>query len=157
VVLDARALLQAVLLAGAVVALFALGSVWRAWDDWLTLVRQVDGGLSAGTVVPPSIPRVADVGSHPNILGAFFAMTLPAVPVLWLESRSPWERVAIALAGALVALALLFTLSRAAWGAAVVALMVTGAGLIAARGGLHVPRRAWIVAGVLVALLSLAL
>src|SRR5262245_21005067 len=64
-VLDARALLRAVLLGGTVVAVFALAAVWRTWNDWLTLVREVDGGLSMNTLAPPSVPRVSGVGNHP--------------------------------------------------------------------------------------------
>ena len=75
--LDAHALRRGMLLGGAVVAGCALASVWRQWQEWLTLVRAVDGGLSRAMWLPPSVPRVEGVGSHPNVVAAVLAVAVP--------------------------------------------------------------------------------
>ncbi|MGH2583423.1 MAG: O-antigen ligase family protein, partial [Dehalococcoidia bacterium] len=146
VALDGRRLAWAVLLAVAVVAVFALASVWRSLDDWWTLVRAVDGGLSRATLLPPSTPRVADVGNHPNVLAAVLAMALPAALLLWTENADRRVRAVVVLAAFLIAAALFFTLSRAAWAGAIAGLVVTVGGyVVAGRGRIHAPRWVWVV------------
>src|SRR3989442_53576 len=67
---NADALRRGVMLAAVVVACFALHAVWGQWQEWLTLVRAVDGGVARDTLLPPTAPRVEGVGSHPNVVGA---------------------------------------------------------------------------------------
>ncbi len=119
------------LLALAVAALFALASVYRQWQEWLALVRAVEGHLSRATVLPPTMPRVQGVGSHPNVLGAALAVGLPlALGTLAGRGR---QRYLAAGTVALVLAALFFTLSRTAWIAALAGAAVTGLGLLSGR------------------------
>ena len=158
-VLDAASLARAVVLAAAVVAVFALGTVWRTWFDWWELARAVEDGLNRVTLVPPTTPRIKGVGNHPNILGTVFAMALPAAMLLWAESGQRRERALVAIASVLLLAALFFTLSRAAWSGAVAGVIVTGAGLAAAGAGRpRLPRTGWLllVFAVAAALLLLA-
>jgi tetratricopeptide (TPR) repeat protein len=139
------------LLALAVAALFALASVYRQWQEWLALVRAVDPGLGRGaTLLPPTMPRVRGVGSHPNVLGAAFAVGLPLALGALADRR--WERVLAAASLALVLMALFFTLSRTAWVAALVGAAVTGLGLLPTRRW-HRAALALGLSGALVALL----
>lgn len=151
---SAAALRRGVLLAAVVVSGFALASVWRQWSDWLALVRAVDGRVTAANLLPPTAPRVADVGSHPNVIAAVLAVSLPVFLLSVVESRG---RRALLPAGgfAIVALALFFTLSRAAWAGAAAGLAVTAAGLAATRGWAW-RGRGWRLAGGAAVLLALA-
>lgn len=167
---------RGLMLCGAVAAGFALASVWRQWQDWLTLVRTVDGGVSRATLLPPTVPRVEGVGSHPNVLGAMLAVVAPiyllslspapgdprpdrpaggarseagTVPDgRWAATRRPWPGRVVAGAGlALVLVALFFTLSRAAWAGAVAGLAVTALGMTVAAGAGRRGWLRWLVAG----------
>jgi O-antigen ligase/tetratricopeptide (TPR) repeat protein len=159
--LDARALAWAVVMSAAVVACFALASVWRATGEWWTLVRAVEGGLSRGTLLPPAMPRVAEVGNHPNVLAAVFAAALPPALFLWGGARASWQRAALTLAAMLCTAALVFTLSRAAWAGAAAGVAVTVAGFVLVTpGGPRPVRRLALVIGAFAAvalLLTLAL
>jgi O-antigen ligase len=114
-----------VVLALALAALFALASVYRQWQEWLVLVHAVDPGLGwSATPLPPTMPRVQGIGSHPNILGAAFAVGLPLS--LGALAGRRWERCLAAVAVTLLLAALFFTLSRTAWLAALAGATVTG-------------------------------
>ncbi|HEY7268559.1 MAG TPA: O-antigen ligase family protein, partial [Dehalococcoidia bacterium] len=89
---------------------------------WLRLAKAVDGKLTLHDLVPPSVPRVHDAGDHVNMIALAFNLTLPFVLVVALESRRKAERALAIVAAALVVLALFFTVSRAAWVSAAVAL-----------------------------------
>jgi tetratricopeptide (TPR) repeat protein len=179
------ALHRGIRLAGAVVATFALASVWRQWRDWLELVRAVEGGVTPATLFPPSVPRVQGVGSHPNVIGAVLALVAPVfVPAIMGYGRWPSRRPARdaradeppacpdtppfprrwvsaaekgvnALGLLLVLAALFFTLSRAAWAAAAVGLAVTALGLLLAGGWRPRHPRRWAAAAVAAAALLL--
>lgn len=128
--LDGRALARATVLASAIVALVALVQVGRVYADWLALVRAVEGNVSWATLLPPSVPRVAGVGNHSNILASLFAMALPAVMLLWTEERGWAARAGLLTGAAVIVAALFFTLARAAWLAAAVGMVVTGVGML---------------------------
>ncbi len=145
------ALRRGAVLALAVAALFALASVYRQWQEWLALVRAVDGHVSRTTLLPPTMPRVQGVGSHPNILGAAFAVGLPLA--LGALAGRRWERWPAAVTVALLLAALFFTLSRTAWVAALAGAAVTGLGLLSGRRW----RRAALALGLGGALVALAL
>lgn len=130
---DADTLRRAVLIAGVTVACFALASVWRQWQGWLDLVRAVDGGVSRATLLPPSVPRVEGVGSHPNVLGAVLAIATPFF-VLSFGATRRLERAAAAVGLVIALAALFFTLSRAAWVAAAAGTCVTAAGMVLGSG-----------------------
>jgi O-antigen ligase len=156
--LPAAALRWGVMIAGAVVAALAIRSAWSQWQDWLALVRAAEGGISRATLLPPSVPRVENVGSHPNIVGALLAIAAPLY-LLPFTDGGRWRlpaRVAAGTGLALLCAGLFFTLARSAWAAAVVGLAVTTAGLLAAGG--HRPRRwqPWVVgAAVLLMLVAI--
>lgn len=144
--LDRRRLAWAVVASSTIVAVAALASVWREWGDWWTLVRAVDGGLEWSTLLPPQTPRVAGVGNHPNVLGALFAMTLPAVLLLWTITEYRSMRGLLVVAGLLIAAALFFTLSRAAWAGAVAGLATAAvAYAVGSRTAFRVDRRLWLL------------
>lgn len=126
--LPSAALRWGAVLALTVAALFALASVFRQWQEWLALVRAVDGHVGGPTVIPPTVPRVQGVGSHPNVLGAAFAVGLPLA--LGALAGRRWERCLAAGAVALLLVALFFTLSRTAWLAAAAGALVTGLALL---------------------------
>ncbi|MGD9894342.1 MAG: O-antigen ligase family protein, partial [Dehalococcoidia bacterium] len=144
--LDARLIMWGVIGSTAVVAVIALVSVWDAWREWWTLIRSVDGGLTWSTLAPPETPRITGVGNHPNVLAAIFAMALPPLLYLWTVTAGRALRALLIVGGLLIATALFFTLSRAAWAAAVAGLVATGAGyLVVSRGEIHLPRRTWLL------------
>jgi O-antigen ligase/tetratricopeptide (TPR) repeat protein len=154
--LDQRALAWCVVVAGTVVAGMALASVWRAWDDWWSLIRAVDGGLRWSTLLPPETPRLAGIGNHPNVLGAVFAMTLPALLFAWTEIGHRRLRGLLVVAVLVAVAALFFTLSRAAWAGAAIGLVATGAGYAIAGSAVpRLSRRTWLVAAAV--LLTIAL
>lgn len=122
-------------IAAVIAAILALRSVWEQWSGWLTLVRAVDGRVDRAMLLPPTMPRVANVGSHPNILAAVFAITAPAFLLTITDRRSrPVERAAASGGLVVVLAALFFTLSRAGWAATAAGLVVTGLGIGAAAG-----------------------
>lgn len=118
-----EAVRRGVMIAAVAVGMLALASVWRQWAAWLELVYAVEGVYPRALFLPPSVPRVEGVGSHPNIAGALLAMALPFFPPS-LTARPRAER-ALAVAGLVVVIAgLFFTLARSAWAAAVAGLLV---------------------------------
>jgi O-antigen ligase/tetratricopeptide (TPR) repeat protein len=151
---------RAVLLAASVSAVFALASVWTQWQEWLDLVRAVEGSAPRELWLPPSVPRVKGTGSHPNVLAAVLAVSAPFF-VLALAEAGRWMRAIAGIGAAAVLAALFFTLSRAAWVGALAGVAVTLAGLaVASRYRPRHPLRwlaALVVACVLAAGLAIAI
>jgi tetratricopeptide (TPR) repeat protein len=152
----AATLRRGIMVTGVVVAAFALTSVWRQWQDWLTLVRAVEGVLARRLLLPPDVPRVEGVGSHPNVLAAVLAVCAPCF-ITSIAGSSRWRRAGACAGLALVAAGLFFTLSRAAWVGAIVGAGVTAAGTAVA--GHYRPRHPlrWLAVAALAAGLALAL
>jgi O-antigen ligase len=100
---------------GAIAAAYALMKVGEDYADWLRLMDAVDGGIGAGMLLPPAVPRVEGVGDNVNILAMALNLTLPFALVLALRPERRLERVAGVLAALLMLAALFFTLSRGAW------------------------------------------
>lgn len=134
---------RGVMIGTAAVSVLALVSVGRQWQDWLELVQVVEGGVSAGSLLPPSVPRVAGVGSHPNVLAAVLALALPFFVVSLANGRRR-ERIVAGTGLVLVGIALFFTLSRAAWAGAGLGCLVTGWAIFGPRLPLR-SRRLWLV------------
>ncbi|MGB2695920.1 MAG: tetratricopeptide repeat protein [Dehalococcoidia bacterium] len=104
-------------LAAAVKALWIVG---EDYQHWLELTQAVSGGLSLGDLIPPTVPKVHDVGDHPNLLGGIFAMSLPLFFAGMFRPAHVTFRVAATLGAGVIALALFLTVTRSAWiGAAV--------------------------------------
>jgi O-antigen ligase len=130
----------------AVLAL-ALRALWVVGDDyleWLRLTNAVRGSVGAGDLVPPTVPKVHDVGDHANLLGGIMAMALPFFIVALVR---PWPR-AVRAAAAIGALALLlaafFSLARSAWLGAAIGTATTALLLAAfTPAGLALVRRVW--------------
>lgn len=125
-----RVLAWSVLASATIAAGFALASIWSAWTEWLGLLRAIGVPLTRDSLLPPATPRVAGVGSHPNILGSVLAISLPVAPLLWREPGARAGRVVVGGAVTLILAALFFTQSRAAWAGAVAGLAL-GALLLA--------------------------
>lgn len=155
--LDGGALARATVLAATIVGAVALVQVGREYAEWLTLVRAVEGGVTWATLLPPSVPRVAGAGSHPNVLATVLAMALPAALLLWTDDRGRRWRVLLAGGVVIIVVALFFTLARAAWLAAGAGLSFTGAALLLSGGGrvLRPTRRLLVGLGGGVALVAL--
>ncbi len=163
----------ALMLAALAAALKAIWIVGGDYLDWLRLTRAVEGGLSLGNVIPPTVPKVHDVGDHPNLLGAILAMALPFFLVTVLRPVPAALRAAAAVGAAVLLLAIFLALSRAAWLGAALGCATTVALLLAAtprgRDLLHrlwpaTPSRRWalgfaacamVVLGVAIALYAL--
>ena len=99
----------------------AAKAIWVVGDDyldWLRLADAVRGGLAWGDLIPPTVPKVHDVGDHPNLLGGMMATALPFFLVAFLRSSSARLRVLVALAVAVLMLAMFLTVTRSAWLAA---------------------------------------
>lgn len=101
-------------------AVAALAQVQGDLAEWRALVSGVEGSASLWDL-PPSVPRVHDVGDHVNMIAMAFNMTLPFALTVALRGRGLERAVAGAGAG-LILLALFFTVSRAAWAGAALAL-----------------------------------
>ncbi len=169
--IDAAAIRRAALISGGVVAAFALASVWRQWAGWVALARAVDGELGLRNFIPPAVPRVEGVGSHPNVAAGVLAVIAPLYLVAvrrapadataagdqggarWVARAS---RSAAAAGFALALVALFFTLSRAAWAGAAAGIAVTSLGLTFAHA--RAPRwwRRWVIGGLAAGLLLVA-
>lgn len=145
---DGRLLRRWQLEAAFMVAVLAAAS-WALWNvgndylDWLRLTEAVRGSVGLSDLIPPTVPKVHDVGDHPNLLGAIFAMSLPFFLAGVLRTRPAVLRVAIALAGAAVTVALFFALARSAWLGAAAGLAVTAVLLAATPAGIERARRLW--------------
>ncbi|MGE0056830.1 MAG: O-antigen ligase family protein [Dehalococcoidia bacterium] len=100
---------------GVLAAVYALIDVAGNYVDWLELVREVDGGVSASAILPPAVPRVTGVGDNVNVLAMALNLTLPFTLALALRPLSRFERPAGAAGALLILAALFFTLSRGAW------------------------------------------
>jgi tetratricopeptide (TPR) repeat protein len=107
---------------GLVGAIYALYRVSDDYWSWLSLVEVVKGDLSFADLIPPSVPRVHDVGDHVNMIALAFNLTLPFSLVLALAGRSRTERLLAILASIFILVALFFTVSRAAWAGTAVAM-----------------------------------
>lgn len=127
---DLRRALMLVTAAAAAYALFVVG---RDYVDWLRLARAVDTGFGVTDLVPPTVPRVHDVGDHPNVLATALNLAAPFFLVAVYASRR-WPARLAALGGlVLLGGALFFTLSRGAWVGGGVAALVTVAGIVFVR------------------------
>ncbi len=93
-------------------ALRALWIVGGDYVDWLRLTHAVRGSY---VLFPPTVPKLHDVGDHPNLLGAILAMSLPFFALV-LVRRVPLAWRGLAVVGALaVSIALFLSLARSAW------------------------------------------
>jgi O-antigen ligase/Flp pilus assembly protein TadD len=104
-----------VMLAAVAGAVWALHIVANDYFDYLRLTRAVSGHLSFSDYIPPTVPRVHDVGDHPNILAMALATTVPFFVVALFRRGDAPMRILGAVGLPIVALALFFTLSRGAW------------------------------------------
>lgn len=120
----------------------ALWIVGGDYLDSLRLTEAVEGGVSLGDLIPPTVPKVHDVGDFRNYLGAMLSMSLPFFFVLVLRPVHRAVRVSGGVAGLAVALAIFLTLTRSTWIGAAVGVGVTGA-LLAMSGGWERLRRLW--------------
>jgi tetratricopeptide (TPR) repeat protein len=120
-----------VMLAMIAASVWALHSVLDNYRDYLDLTRAVNDNLSFADYIPPTVPRVKDVGDHPNILAMTQAMTLPFFLVaLFRRGDAPARTVAL-FGAPIVAAALFFTLSRGAWAGALAGCAFTIAMMLA--------------------------
>jgi O-antigen ligase/tetratricopeptide (TPR) repeat protein len=95
-------------------AMWALWNVGEDYAEWVRLSRSLDGSLSFGDLIPPTVPRVSGVGDHENLLAMALAMGLPFF--LLAIGRRNWLSRAFGLVGLLImSLALFLTLSRGGW------------------------------------------
>lgn len=116
-----------VMLAAVAAAVWALRSVLNVYMDYLDLTRAVNGDLTFADYVPPTVPRVNDVGDHPNILAMALAMAVPFFLVAFARRGDAPLRALGLLGLPVVALALFFTLSRGAWAGALIGSACTAA------------------------------
>ena len=58
-------------------AVDALWVVASDYLDWLRLTNAVQGSVGLGDLIPPTVPKVHNVGDHPNIVGGVLAMGAP--------------------------------------------------------------------------------
>ncbi|MBI4571041.1 MAG: O-antigen ligase family protein, partial [Chloroflexi bacterium] len=122
----------------------AVRGIWLAGEDyvdWLRLSDAVRGGFA---LVPPTVPKLHNVGDHPNLLGGIMAASLPFFLVLPLRRAPAALRAAGVLAIAVLLLAIFLSLARSAWLAAAAG-TATAALLLAAGtpGGRALLRRLW--------------
>lgn len=121
---------RALMLAGAAASVYALWVVANDYLDGIALTRSVEG-LSLRGLVPPTVPRVHDVSDHPNMLAMALVALLPLYAAQAWRGATPLDR-GLGGGGGLVAMgAIFFTLSRGAWAAAIVGLLVTALGFAA--------------------------
>jgi putative inorganic carbon (hco3(-)) transporter len=81
-------------------------------------------GANFGVYLSSDVFRVSGLAGHPNLFGAYIALLLPLLIGALFTAQSLWRRLLIGSVVALGGLALLLTLSRAAWVAAAAALLV---------------------------------
>lgn len=153
----------ALVLAVLAAAIKALWIVGGDYVDWLRLTDAVRGGLSLGDLIPATVPKVHDVGDHPNIMGGILAMSLPFFFVALFRPTRAIVRAVVVLAAFVVILALFLSLARSAWLAAAVGLLTTGVLLLfATQAGHNLLQRLrpastnqrWLLASVVIALLG---
>jgi len=124
-----------VMLAAVAGAVWALHIVANDYFEYLRLTRAVSGNLSFSDYVPPTVPRVHDVGDHPNILAMALAMTVPFFVVATFRRGDAPMRLLGIVGLPLIALALFFTLSRGAWSGAFLGSALTIALMVAVLPG----------------------
>jgi O-antigen ligase/Flp pilus assembly protein TadD len=142
--LEPRLAARGLVLAGAAAAGYALFDIGGKHAGWLDLVRDVEDGASL-LRLPPTLPRVTEVGDHANLLAMALNLALPFAVALALGPRDGpsrlsdlAERTLAAVMALLLGLALLFTVSRSAWaGTAAALLLLLG---LAAAGRRGAPR-----------------
>ncbi len=128
------------MLAALAAAVYALWVVAGDYLDWLQLSAAVRSGGLFGDLIPPTVPKVHDVGDHPNLLGGILAMTLPFFLVGMLRKMIWPLRALMGLATIVVLLAMFFTLARSSWlGGAAGAFAMALALVVGTPGG-----RAWL-------------
>ena len=134
----------ALMLAVLAAAFWALWVVGGDYLDWLRLVNAVRGGISLGDLLPPTVPKLHDVGDHPNLLGGIFAMSLPFFLVGALRTKVRLLRVLVAVGAGAVLLAVFLSLARSAWLAAAAGGLTTMLLLFfATSGGSALLKRLW--------------
>ncbi len=104
----------------------ALRGIWVVggdYLDWLRFTHAVRGGYD---LLPPTVPKLHDVGDHPNLLGAILAMSLPFFAAMLVRRVPVAFRALAALGGLAVTIALFLSLARSAWLGAAVGLGVSG-------------------------------
>ncbi len=113
--LSARLLRYGFMLCGIGLAIYAIWAVGNDYADYLRLTREVEG-LSAGNILPPTVPRVDGVSDHPNVLAMVLVLLLPFYALSTYKPVDGWWERVLGIAGALVAgAAIFFTLSRGGW------------------------------------------
>jgi tetratricopeptide (TPR) repeat protein len=134
----------ALMLAVLAAALRALWVVGGDYLDWLRLVNAVQGGISLGDLLPPTVPKLHDVGDHPNLLGGILAMSLPFFLVGALRTKVRLLRVLVAVGAGAVLLAVFLSLARSAWLAAAAGGLTTMLLLfVGTSGGSALLKRLW--------------
>jgi O-antigen ligase/Tfp pilus assembly protein PilF len=113
----------ALMLAVLAAALRGLWIVGGDYLDWLRFSHAVNGSYG---IFPPTVPKLHDVGDHPNLLGAILAMSLPFFAAMLFRRVPAAFRALAALGGAAVTIALFLSLTRSAWLGAAVGLGVSG-------------------------------
>jgi len=124
-----------VMLASLAAALWALQSVAEVYRDYLSLTRAVGGDLTFADYIPPTVPRVNNVGDHPNILAMALAMALPLFVAAVFRRGDATMRWLGGLGFLVISLALFFTLSRGAWSGAILGCGLTAVLIVAAIPG----------------------
>lgn len=122
----------ALVLAVLAAALKALWVVGGDYADWLRLTDAVRGGVSLGDLIPATVPKVHDVGDHPNILGGILAMSLPFFLVAILRPVHVGLRALLGLGALVVIMATFLTLARSAWLGAGTGILTTAVLLLVA-------------------------
>lgn len=122
----------------------AVRGCWLAGEDYVDWLRLSDAVRGAFSLVPPTVPKLHNVGDHPNLLGGIMAASLPFFLVLPLRRAPAALRAAGVLAIAVLLLAIFLSLARSAWLAAATG-TATAALLLAAGtpGGRALLRRLW--------------
>ena len=136
--LPAASLRRALMLMAVVLAVAALRDVWQQWHDWLGWLHVIAG--AGGSILPPTVPRVLNVGTNPNILAPMMTLTAPLFFLSLICDRG-LTRIAVAAGLGIVQIAIFFTLSRSAWIGEAAGLVVGGLGLWLAAGASRIAFR----------------
>ena len=111
--LSAQSLRRSLMLVGGALAVYALWVVGNDYADYLSLTKRVEG-LSAGSIFPPTVPRVHDVSDHPNVLAMLLTLVMPLFALS--AYRGGRAERAFGVAGLLAGgMAIFLTLSRGGW------------------------------------------
>lgn len=114
---------------------------WAIWVvagdylDWLQLSRAVRGSGGGSNLFPPAVPKVHNVGDHPNLLSGILAMSLPFFFVALFRPTLLTFRVLCAIAAGVIMLAMFLTLARSGWMGGAAGVLTTGLLLLIATPG----------------------